>query len=419
MLRLMSFTSLGLSECLLRSLDSIGYSSPTGIQSQAIPAILKGHDLLGAAETGSGKTAAFVLPILEKLIDFKRLQSNQVAALVLVPTRELAVQIEEAINAFTIDYPRRFTSLAVYGGVSINAQMQAMRNGCDLMVATPGRLIDLMEKNAVQLDRVKHLVLDEADRMLDLGFADELQQILKYLPSKRQNLLFSATFPKEVDALISRLLTNPVKVEIERENKLPNSLVQRPIEVDKEQRTALLRHLLTEHANDQFLVFVASKRTADNVTSKLKKYGFTAETLHGDKAQSERNKALSTFKAGKTQVLISTDLAARGIDIPQLPFVVNYDLPRSAADYVHRIGRTARAGEIGTAFSFIDHESDDHFKLIIKRNQLTVNIEQIQGFERSEKAASSANIAKGLPPVKGKRKSKKDKLRELAANQKQ
>lgn len=414
----MSFISLGLSGFFQRALDELGYDTPTAIQAQAIPAVLEGRDLLAAAETGSGKTAAFVLPLLEKLLDHEGLRSNQVATLVLVPTRELAVQVEEAVKAYTAYYPRRIKSLAVYGGVSINTQMQAMKGGCDLMVATPGRLLDLMEKNAITLDKVQHLVLDEADRMLDLGFADELQQVLSKLPVQRQNLLFSATFPEEVDALINRLLFNPVNIEIERENKLPDTLIQRPIEVDKEQRTALLRHLLGEMNGAQFLVFVASKRTADNVTGKLKKYGFSAETLHGDKAQKERQQALAAFKKGEIQVLIATDLAARGIDIPLLPFVVNYDLPRSPADYIHRIGRTARAGEVGTAFSFIDHESDAHFKLIAKRNNLDVTREQIPGFERTATPPPEAVIpTKGQPPVKGKRKSKKDKLREAAARE--
>ncbi|MFG1491454.1 DEAD/DEAH box helicase, partial [Oceanospirillum sp. HFRX-1_2] len=214
----MSFISLGLSGFFQRALDELGYDTPTAIQAQAIPAVLEGRDLLAAAETGSGKTAAFVLPLLEKLLDHEGLRSNQVAALVLVPTRELAVQVEEAVKAYTAYYPRRIKSLAVYGGVSINTQMQAMKGGCDLMVATPGRLLDLMEKNAITLDQVQHLVLDEADRMLDLGFADELQQVLSKLPVQRQNLLFSATFPEEVDALINRLLFNPVNIEIEREN---------------------------------------------------------------------------------------------------------------------------------------------------------------------------------------------------------
>ena len=409
----MSFSALGLSGLFQHKLDELGYTAPTKVQVQAIPAVLEGRDVLAAAETGSGKTAAFVLPLLEKLLDHPRPHSHQVSVLILVPTRELAVQVKQAVQEYSLDYPRRLKALAVYGGVSINTQMQAMLAGCDVMVATPGRLLDLIEKNAIRLDQVEYLVLDEADRMLDLGFADELERIMNLLPAQRQNLLFSATFPQEVDVLIDRLLFNPVCIEIERQNKLPDSLIQWPIEVDKAQRTTLLRHLLTENRGAQFLVFVASKRTAENVADKLYKYDFNVDTLHGDKPQSERNATLADFKAGKVRVLIATDLAARGLDIPLLPFVVNYDLPRSPADYVHRIGRTARAGETGIAFSFVDPDNDAHFQLIVKRNQLNVTLEQIAGFERTTTALLSPT--KGQPPVKGKRKSKKDKLREAAA----
>ena len=409
----MSFSALGLSGFFQHTLDELGYTAPTKVQEQAIPAVLEGRDVLAAAETGSGKTAAFVLPLLEKLRDHTRPHSHQVTALILVPTRELAVQVKQAVQEYSLDYPRRLKTLAVYGGVSINTQMQAMLAGCDVMVATPGRLLDLIEKNAIRLDQVEYLVLDEADRMLDLGFADELERIMNLLPAQRQNLLFSATFPQELDVLIDRLLFNPVCIEIERQNKLPDSLIQRPIEVDKAQRTTLLRHLLTENRGAQFLVFVASKRTAENVADKLYKYDFNVDTLHGDKPQTERNATLAAFKAGKIRILVATDLAARGLDIPLLPFVVNYDLPRSPADYVHRIGRTARAGEAGTAFTFVDPDNDAHFKLIVKRNQLNVSLEQIAGFERT--TISESTPAKGQLPVKGKRKSKKDKLREAAA----
>ncbi|WP_051206291.1 DEAD/DEAH box helicase [Oceanospirillum maris] len=415
----MSFISLGLSGFFQRALDEQGYEAPTAIQAQAIPAVISGRDLLAAAETGSGKTAAYVLPLLEILQSQDAPASNCAAVLVLVPTRELALQVETSIKSYSRYMPRRVTSLAVYGGVSINTQMQALRGGCDLVIATPGRLLDLVEKNAVKLNQVRHLILDEADRMLDLGFAEELQKVLSLLPPQRQNLLFSATFPEEVDALIDKLLFNPVTIEIERKNKLPESLTQRAIEVDTEQRTSLLRYLLSQHSGDQFLVFVASKRAANNVAIKLNKAGFNADTLHGDMSQIDRNGALQSFKAGQTQVLIATDLAARGIDIPLLPFVVNYDLPRSPADYIHRIGRTARAGEAGTAFSFIDHSSDAHFELIVKRNQLTIDREQIPGFERNSTPPPEAlQPTKGPQPIKGKRKSKKDKLREAAERSK-
>ncbi len=416
----MSFISLGLSEYLVTALTELGYQQPTPIQQKAIPATLEGHDVLAAAETGSGKTAGFSLPILQRLLtvapsEDKRKGSNQVFALVLVPTRELAVQIEEAVRQYARHFPRKLKTLAVYGGVAINPQMQGMRGGCDVLVATPGRLIDLIERNAVKLNTVNTLVLDEADRMLDLGFSDELRTILDLLPQQRQNLLFSATFPQDVRALIDNLLVNPVEIEIQQESTIPEQLVQTAIEVDRDSRTALLKHLLEQESWTQVLVFVASKRTATNVENKLFKSGIAAETLHGDMSQLERNQALKNFKNGDSRILIATDLAARGIDIPNLPCVLNYDLPRSPADYVHRIGRTARAGEEGLALSFVDHESDAHFKLIEKRNKIKVIRESVAGFERSPEVPQDVLAKKGQAPVKGKRKSKKDKLREAAA----
>ncbi|MCP4596990.1 DEAD/DEAH box helicase [Neptuniibacter sp.] len=411
----MSFTSLGLSEFLLKSLKDLGYEQPTPIQEKAIPAILEGDDILAAAETGSGKTAGFTLPILERLVKALPPQGNLVTALVLVPTRELAVQVEEAIRQYARFFPRKLKTLAVFGGVSINNQMQAMRGGCDIVVATPGRLLDLVDRNAVDLRAVTTLVLDEADRMLDLGFADELDEILDELPNQRQNLLFSATFPKGVKTLTEDLLDSPVEIEIKQESTIPEQLVQRAIEVDRNNRTMLLKYLLKQKQWSQILIFVASKRTANNVEMKLYRSGIQAQTLHGDLTQTERTQALKDFRTGRCKILIATDLAARGIDIPNLPCVLNYDLPRSPADYVHRIGRTARAGEIGQALSFVDHEGDAHFKLIEKRIQQQISREQIEGFERSKDIPESVTAKKGKAPVKGKRKSKKDKLREAAA----
>lgn len=411
----MSFISLGLSESLLMALAELGYEQPTEIQHKTIPAVLQGRDLLAAAETGSGKTAGFMLPMLQQLLALSPAAANQATMLVLVPTRELALQVEQAVRQYGRFFPRQLKTLAVYGGVSVNVQMQALRSGCDIVVATPGRLLDLLARNALNLRAVKSLVLDEADRMLDLGFSEELNQLLALLPKKRQNLLFSATFPEEVQSLIDQLLVDPVRIELEQDSHIPEQLTQRAIEVDHEQRTALLKHLLLETSGAQFLVFVASKRTANNVVLKLERAGFSAQALHGDLAQTDRNNALAEFKAGLCRVLVATDLAARGIDIPLLPYVVNYDLPRSPADYVHRIGRTARAGVSGVAFSFIDHESDAHFKLIEKRNALNVPREQIKGFERNPNIEVAGPKTKGQAPVKGKRKSKKDKLREAAA----
>ncbi len=411
----MSFTHLGLADFLLKRLPELGYTTPTPIQQQAIPVVLAGDDLLASAATGSGKTAGFALPLLKKLAITPATAANQVQHLVLVPTRELATQVEQAFRAYGEYFPRRLTTLAIYGGVSISAQMQAACRGCDVVIATPGRLIDLLGKNALQLDQVSTLVLDEADRMLELGFADELAEILQQLPSKRQNLLFSATFPKNVDDLAADFLHNPKQISVTETLSIPDTLQQRAIEVDRDRRTALLKHLLKEQSYSQVLVFVGSKRSANNIELKLYRSGIQARVMHGDLSQFERQQALTDFKSGRCKILIATDLAARGIDIPNLPCVINYELPRAAADYIHRIGRTARAGESGVAISFVDHESDSHFRLICKRYKLQIEREQIAGLERATEVPESVKQTKGQAPVKGKRKSKKDKLREAAA----
>ncbi|MGH1432181.1 MAG: DEAD/DEAH box helicase [Neptuniibacter sp.] len=414
----MSFSDLGLSGFLLDALSDLGYEQPTPVQEKAIPPSLEGRDLLAAAETGSGKTAGFVLPILERIIKGMPTRGNLVHVLVLVPTRELAVQVEEAVQQYAKYFPRKFKSLAVYGGVSINTQMQAMRGGCDIVVATPGRLIDLFKRNAIDLRAVHTLVLDEADRMLDLGFADELDDILDELPEQRQNLLFSATFPQGVRALTEEILIDPVEISIKQEATIPEQLEQRAIEVDRTNRTMLLKHLLKTENWKQVLIFVASKRTANNVILKLARADIPANALHGDLTQGERSGALTDFKSGKCRILVATDLAARGIDIPNLPCVLNYDLPRSPSDYVHRIGRTGRAGEVGLALSFIDHESDSHFKVIEKRIKQKLPREQIEGFERDSFVPLDVREQKGKAPVKGKRMSKKDKLRAAEAAKK-
>ncbi|MFT6352814.1 MAG: superfamily II DNA/RNA helicase [Neptuniibacter pectenicola] len=414
----MSFSSLNLSDFLLNALTDLGYEQPTPVQLKAIPATLEGNDVLAAAETGSGKTAGFVLPILERMKDAIPPRSNHANVLVLVPTRELAVQVEEAVQQYAKYFPRKLKSLAIYGGVSINTQMQAMRSGCDIVVATPGRLIDLFKRNAIDLRAVHTLVLDEADRMLDLGFADELDNILDELPERRQNLLFSATFPNSVRTLTQEILSDPVEISIKQEATIPEQLEQRAIEVDRTNRTMLLKHLLKTENWSRVLIFVASKRTANNVILKLSRADINAQALHGDLTQSERSGALADFKSGKCKILVATDLAARGIDIPNLPCVLNYDLPRSPADYVHRIGRTGRAGEVGLALSFIDHEGDSHFKLIEKRIKQTLPREQITGFERDSIVPLEVREQKGQAPVKGQRMSKKDKLRAAAAAKK-
>lgn len=413
-----SFKSLGLPESLLSTLDELGYEQPTPVQTQAIPAVLQGGDVVASAQTGSGKTAAFSLPILQTISTKQASSKRAVRALVLVPTRELAMQVGDAIRAYAQNLPEAVKVVTVFGGVSINPQMLALRGSADILVATPGRLLDLADKNAVSLKSAETLVLDEADRMLDLGFADELDAVLKLLPKKRQNLLFSATFPEEVKELTRSLLHNPTEIEVKVESSIPEQVQQRAIEVDRDKRTSLLKHLIKEEGWSRMIVFVASKRGVNNVTMKLSRAGIKAEALHGDLTQTARKEALTNFKAKKFKVLVATDLAARGIDIASLPCVVNYDLPRSPDDYVHRIGRTGRAGETGIALSFIDHESDAHFKLIEKRTRQNLPREEIKGFERSPYAPVEL-LDKPKGPVKGKRKSKKDKLREAAAKAQQ
>jgi ATP-dependent RNA helicase RhlE len=415
----MTFASLGLSEPLRRAVAGLAYEEPTPIQRAAIPAILGGRDLCASAQTGSGKTAAFLLPILEMLDrDVPRHDAGRtrpLRVLVLVPTRELAAQIGQAVHAYGVHLAAPPKACVAVGGVSINPQMMALRGGADLVVATPGRLLDLLEQNALRLDCVEQLVLDEADRLLSLGFADELTRVLALLPARRQSLLFSATFPPAVRKLADLLLRDPLRIDVDAGASLGETqalIEQRAIEVDAKRRTMLLRHLLRAHTWPSVLVFVASRYGADHVTAKLQRAGIKAAALHGELSQGARGQALADFKARRVQVLVATDVAARGIDIVQLPAVVNYDLPRSAVDYLHRIGRTGRAGATGTAISFVSADTDAHFRLIEKRHHLRLARERIAGFEPTDLAVPVRDPHGG---VKGKRKSKKDKLRESKA----
>ncbi len=403
----MSFSSLGLSAPLLRAVEL--YSAPTPVQTEAIPVVLVGGDALVTAETGSGKTTAYVLPLLERWISSQRDRPRSVAALILVPTRELAAQVREVVQQCSAHLPERIKVVSAVGGVSINPQMMALRGGADVIVATPGRLLDLVDKNAVKLSSVKALVLDEADRMLDVGFAEELERILTLLPKRRQNLLFSATFPKSVESLAAKLLHEPTRIEVEPVPRETPAITQRAIRVDKAKRAPLLRHLITSEGWNRVLVFVATQYTADHVADKLRRNGIGALAFHGDLSQGARNEVLLDFKNSLFQVLVATDLAARGLDIVKLPVVVNYDLPRSVDDYTHRIGRTGRAGKSGTAISFLTAESAAHFSLIEKRLGLCVTREEITGFEPVEVAVATTASTGG---IKGRRKSKKDKLRE-------
>lgn len=415
----MPFASLGLQPDLVQSALEQGYTQPTAIQNAAIPAILQGGDVLATAQTGSGKTAAFCLPLLQQWLSRPRGILRQPQALVLLPTRELAAQVGEILRDLAQALPRKLKVAVVYGGVSINPQMMALRGGADIVVATPGRLLDLLDHNALRLSAVKTLVLDEADRLLNLGFADELGSVLDRLPAARQNLLFSATFPPAVRALAEKLLKQPLRIDIEHTAATAPDIRQRAIEVDADKRTMLLRHLLAANNWDRVLVFVASRQAADRVADKLHRNGVSAAALHGDCSQSQRGQVLADLKSGRLRVLVATDVAARGIDIARLPLVVNYDLPRSPVDYTHRIGRTGRAGARGEAISFVSADCAAHFKLIEKRQQLRLTRERIDGFEPTEASAPAASLTDpdGNGGIKGKRKSKKDKLREAAARQ--
>jgi superfamily II DNA/RNA helicase len=418
----MPFSSLGFSPALFpafsRAMAEKGYLAPTAIQSEAIPAILQGRDVVGSAQTGSGKTAAFALPLLQQLAQTPAAANaprRSVRGLILVPTRELAAQVGEEIVSLAKYLPQRVKVAVVFGGVSINPQMMNLRGGADIMVATPGRLLDLIDHNALSLGTVSLLVLDEADRLLDLGFGEELNRLLALLPAKRQNLFFSATFPPAIEALAATLLNEPVRVEIEAAPQSALDIAQRAIEVDPSRRTQLLRHLVQTEKWSRVLVFVATKHAAEIVADKLRKASIQAEPFHGELSQGKRTQVLQDFKEKRLQVVVATDVAARGIDIAQLPVVVNYDLPRSSSDYTHRIGRTGRAGESGCAINFVSAITEAHFRLIEKRQGLKVAREQVAGFEPVEVLAPNAADPLATGGIKGKRPSKKDKLREAAA----
>ena len=420
----MPFSSLGLSPALLRAVSAKSYVAPTPIQAAAIPAALSGRDVLGSAQTGSGKTVAFALPLLQQFENSLQESPRRARALILVPTRELAAQVGEEIRSLAQHQSRAVKVAIVFGGVSINPQMLRLRGGADIVVATPGRLLDLVEHKALSLANVTSLVLDEADRLFDLGFSEELGRILQLLAPKRQNLFFSATFPPAVQALAQTLLRDPVRIEIIAEPLTQPDIAQRAIAVDPSRRTQLLRHLIQQNAWSRVLVFVATKFAAEIVADKLRKAKIDAEPFHGVLSQGKRTQVLTDFKACKLTVVVATDVAARGLDIAQLPVVVNYDLPRSAVDYTHRIGRTGRAGEPGLAISFVSADTEAHFRLIEKRQQLSVTLEQVAGFEPVETATPVLQPPGGTLDeknnggIKGSRPSKKDKLRVAAATAK-
>jgi ATP-dependent RNA helicase RhlE len=419
----MTFSDLGFAPSVLpalqRALKEEGFTEPTEIQTAAIPAILQGRDVLGSAQTGSGKTAAFSLPMLQHIALTAPVSPRRTHSLIIVPTRELAVQVGNAINSFARFLPQRVKVAVVFGGVSVNPQMMHLRGGADILVATPGRLLDLMDSNAVSIAQVSTLVLDEADRLLDMGFGEELGRILALLPRKRQNLFFSATFPPAIEALASSMLTDPLRVEVIAQPEQAADIAQRAIAVDTPRRTQLLRHLIETEKWSRVLVFAATKHATEIVAVKLRTAGITAEPFHGELSQGKRTQVLMDFKAKKLRVVVATDVAARGIDIAQLPVVVNYDLPRSAVDYTHRIGRTGRAGESGLAVSFVTPAMQAHWQLIEKRQSLDVKLEQIGGFEPTEEVLAPIAVSPSNEGnnggVKGLRPSKKDKLRAAAA----
>jgi ATP-dependent RNA helicase RhlE len=427
-----AFTELGLAPDLARRAAEAGWGAPTAIQQAAIPAILQGRDVLGLAPTGSGKTAAYLLPLLQQLLSQDGLaqqRPHRLRALVLAPTRELALQI----GAVAQGLAPALKGVVAVGGVSINPQMMRLRGGAHWVVATPGRLLDLIEHRALRLSDVQWLVLDEADRLLEEGFAEEVQRVLAALPAARQTLMFSATLPDAVSRLADALLSPALRLDVrrgglqgqpaERPPGPPDAptpdIRQRAIEVDTAQRTPLLRHLIATQAWPRVLVFSATQYASELVAHKLQRGGLQAAALHGRLSQGRRAEVLADFHAGRLQVLVATDLAARGIDVAGLPAVVNHDLPRSPADHTHRIGRTARAGEPGLAISFICADapgSEAHFRLIEKRQGHRVAREQVAGFEPKGTAAATPLAAQDPHGgVKGRRKSKKDKLREEAA----
>lgn len=379
----MSFADLGLAPALLSAIQRANYDAPYPIQIEAIPALLQGKDLLGLAPTGSGKTAAYILPILQQLLSKEAPRDRAVPVLVIVPTRELAVQVAEVAENFSRFLPRRIKSLAIFGGVSINPQMMKL-GGTEILIATPGRLIDLMGRNSVSISRIQTLVIDEADKVLQMGFREEMEHILKYVPKKKQTLMFSATMDGEVEELIQKLLNDPVRVQVAVDDFTPDLIKQIAYRVSPETKGPFLRQLIQSGDWKQILIFASSIRTADNVVGKLVKNGIDAVAFHGDKSQGARTEALAKFKTGKTRVLVATDLAARGIDIQALPLVINYELPRSPKDYIHRIGRTGRAGMEGEAISLITPEEMHHFKVIQKKMGKWVKLIHEEDFGKAE-----------------------------------
>jgi len=396
----MSFSTLGLSDPLLRAVTDKGYTTPSPIQAEAIPAVLKGHDVMAAAQTGTGKTAGFTLPLLHKLSKGSLAKPNQARALVLTPTRELAAQIAENVEAYGKYLNLR--SAVVFGGVKINPQMMKLRKGADVLIATPGRLLDLHQQNAIAFDQLEVLILDEADRMLDMGFIHDIRRILKTLPKQRQNLMFSATFSDDIRQLAKTIVNNPVEISVTPRNSAAVSVTQWVHPVDKDQKRRLLAELIKKHNWEQVLVFSRTKHGANRIAEFLDKNNIQAAAIHGNKSQGARTRALADFKSGNVRVLVATDIAARGLDIEQLPQVVNVDLPEVAQDYVHRIGRTGRAGATGQAISLVSADEIHLLQDIERLTQQLLPRSLVEGYEPKTPLPES----KLRPPAKPKKPKK-------------
>ena len=401
----MSFQTLGLNPALEQRLTDLGYTQATPVQRQAIPPVLAGENLMAAAQTGTGKTAAFCLPVLQNLhASNKKVKANHIRALVLTPTRELAAQVMENAQTYSQAFAadKKLTADVVYGGVKINPQMQRLRQGVDMLVATPGRLLDLHQQNALKFEQVEVLILDEADRLLDMGFIHDLKRIIALLPKQRQNLMFSATFADEIRQLGTTLMQNPVMIDVSPPNRTTRTVKQKLIAVDKKRKPALLTHLIKTHQWHQVLVFSRTKHGANKLVRILDAAKIKALAIHGNKSQSARLNALKQFKQGDIQVLVATDIAARGLDIHELPMVINIDLPNVAEDYVHRIGRTGRAEHTGEAISLVSADEFDNLTDIEQLTQQAIERDYESGYEPVHDLPES----KPIRPLKQKRPKK-------------
>lgn len=397
----MSFKSLGLSDALLRAISKKGYTKPSPIQAKAIPLVLEGRDVLASAQTGTGKTAGFTLPILQLLSEKPSLRKRPIRALILTPTRELAAQIYENVQEYSMFLDIKST--VIFGGVNAKPQISTLRNGVDILVATPGRLLDLQSQNVLSLASVEILVLDEADRMLDMGFLRDIKRVIALVPKKRQNLLFSATFSKEIKTLAQTILHNPISVSATPENTTAEKVIQKVYRVDKPQKSDLLIKLISEGDWSQVLVFTRTKHGANRLSKKLVSSHISSAAIHGNKTQNARTKALEGFKKGTIRILVATDIAARGLDIPLLPHVINYELPNIPEDYVHRIGRTGRAGASGEAISLVSAEEYEYVSAIEKLLGQQLESEELKGFE------ADPNYTPPAPEKRGPRPSRKPK----------